>query len=127
VGANQTALFVARAAALRTRAPGGPVRGTPAERAAQTGANERTLRRQADQFETEGLLSFFRPTKEQLSNHHRLLPPPLRQLIVDLKADHLAFSLREIAQICYAQFGRRLSQPTIKQVLANGPACREGG
>jgi hypothetical protein len=32
---------------------------TPAERAAQNGANERTLRRQADQFEAEGLLSFF--------------------------------------------------------------------
>jgi len=94
----------------------------PAERAEQTGTNERTLRRQADQFETEGFLSFFRPTPQQLADHHRSLPPPLRQLIVDLKADNPAFSLREIAQICYVQFGRRPSQPTIKQVLADGPA-----
>jgi putative transposase len=94
----------------------------PAERAAQTGANERTLRRQADQFETEGLLSFFRPSQQQLTDHHRSLPPPLRQLIVDLKAAYPAFSLREIAQICFVQFGRRPSQPTIKQVLADGPA-----
>ena len=68
---------------------------TPASRAEQTGAHERTLRRQADQFETEGLLSFFRPSQQQLADHHRSLPPPLRQLIVDLKADHPAFSLGE--------------------------------
>lgn len=100
---------------------------TPAERAAQTGTNERTLRRQADQFETEGLLSFFRPTQQQLADHHRSLPPPLRQLIVDLNADYPAFSLREIAQICNVQFGRRPSQSTIKQVLADGPAPSRKG
>ncbi len=100
---------------------------TPAERAAQTGANERTLRRQADQFEAEGLLSFFRPSQQQVADHHRSLPPPLRQLIVDLKAEYPAFSLRELAQICFVQFGRRPSQPTIKHVLADGPTPSRTG
>lgn len=53
--------------------------------------------------------------------------PPLRQLIVDLKADYPAFSLREIAQICFVQFGRRPSQHTIKQALADGPAPSHKG
>jgi hypothetical protein len=46
---------------------------------------------------------------------------------VDLKAEYAAFSLREIAQICYVRFGRRPSHHTIKQVLADGPAPSRQG
>jgi putative transposase len=92
------------------------------ERAQQTEANERTLRRQADQFDREGMRSLSRPTQAQLQDRHRSLPPPVRQCIVDLKADYADFSLREIAQICYIRFARRPSHHTIKQVLADGPA-----
>ena len=63
----------------------------------------------------------FRPTKQQREDHHRSLPVPMRQLIVDLKAEYPDFSLREIAEICYVQFDRRPSHNTIKQVLADGP------
>jgi hypothetical protein len=63
---------------------------TPTERATQTGANERTLRRQADQFEADGLLSFFRPTKEQLADHHRSLPQVLAPFIIWLKHEQSA-------------------------------------
>jgi hypothetical protein len=48
---------------------------TAASRAEQTGAQERTLRRQAEQFETEGLLSFFRPTPQQLGSPPSLVAP----------------------------------------------------
>jgi transposase len=94
----------------------------PDDRAGETGGSERFLRRQADQFDAAGMASLFRPTARQIQDHHRSLPPPMRQRIVDLPAEYAAFSLREIAQICYVQFGRRPSHHTIKQVLADGPA-----
>ena len=59
----------------------------PAERAQETGVTERRLREQADQFEAEGIISLFRPTCKQVEDHHRSLPPPMRQAIVELKAD----------------------------------------
>ncbi len=45
----------------------------------------------------------------------------MRQAIVDLQAEYPAFTLHEIATICYAQFGRRPSPHTIQFVLATGP------
>lgn len=95
---------------------------TPAERAAQTGAVERSLRRQADIFDAVGMASLFRPTPSQQQDHHRSLPPPLRQAIVDLKAEYAALSLRELATICHVRFNRKPSPHTIQQVLADGPA-----
>jgi hypothetical protein len=43
------------------------------------------LRRAADAFDTHGMISLFRPTKAQREDHHRSLPVPMRQLIVDRK------------------------------------------
>ncbi len=88
----------------------------PAERVQETGLSESTLRRTADTFDSLGMASLFRPTR-----HHRSLPVPMRQLIVDLKAEYPDFSLREIADICSIQFDRRPSHNTVKQVLADGP------
>lgn len=93
----------------------------PGERAQETGKSERTLRWQADRFDAEGMVSLFHPTKHQETDDHRSLPPPIRQAIVDLKAEYPDFSLHELAQIIFIQFGRRPSRATIKQVLANGP------
>jgi hypothetical protein len=45
----------------------------------------------------------------------------MRQAIVDWKAEYPAFTLHEIATICYAQFGRRPSPRTIQLILATGP------
>jgi transposase len=94
----------------------------PSDRATATGASERTLRRQADHFDTVGMASLFRPSPRQTQDQHRSLPPPIRQSIVDLRAEYAVLSLREIAQICHVRFGRRRSHHTIKQVLADGPA-----
>jgi putative transposase len=93
----------------------------PVERAAQTGAAKRTLRRGAEQFDAHGMHSLVRPTAKQQQDAHRSLPPPMRQCIVDLKADYAGLSLHEIAAICYVRFGRRPSPNTVKQVLADGP------
>jgi len=94
----------------------------PAERAEETGVAESTLRRAAAAFDTHGMISLFRPTKAQREDHHRSLPVPMRQLIVDLKAEYADFTAGEIAAICAIQFaGRRPSHHTVKAVLADGP------
>ncbi len=82
----------------------------PADRARETGVTERRLRGQADQFDAEGVISLFRPTQKHLQDHHRSLPPPMRQAIVDLKAEFAGLGLQEIAGICYVRFGRRPSR-----------------
>ncbi|SRR5260221_318800 len=95
----------------------------PAERAEQTGEAERTLRRDADQFDAQGMRSLFRPTSKQQHDTHRSLPPPIRHCIVDLKVEYAGLSLREIATNCYVRFGRTPSPNTVKQVLTEGPAA----
>ena len=45
----------------------------------------------------------------------------MRQATVDLKATYPAFNLREIATICYIQFGRKPSHHTVQRILAEGP------
>jgi hypothetical protein len=65
----------------------------PAERAQETGVAESTLRRAANAFDTQGMISLFRPTKAQQESHHRSLPVMMRQLIVDLKTEYLDFTL----------------------------------
>ena len=61
------------------------------------------------------------PVPEQKKLDQRTLAPPVRQAIVDAHAEYPALSLREIASICYARFGRRPTPRTIKVVLATGP------
>jgi putative transposase len=92
--------------------------GSVAKRARETGAaSERTLRRKADLFDEDGMASLFgsEPAKYQR------LPPAMRRLIVDRKAEYPAFSLGELARICYVAFGRRPSKHTVKRVLEEGP------
>src|SRR3989442_4717869 len=63
-----------------------------AERAQETGSAERTLYRKAEQFEEYGMASLFPkdpPTRSE--DKSRSLPPDMRQLIVDLHAEHPAF------------------------------------
>ena len=57
------------------------------------------LYRSADDFDERGVVSLFRPTQAQRDDTHRSLPVPMRQLIVDLKAEFPDFTLREIAGI----------------------------
>lgn len=94
---------------------------TPAERAKETGEARRSLYRRVEQFEEQGMGSLFKPTQKQREDTHRSLPTSMRQAIVDLKAEYSALHLREIATICYVQFGRRPSHHTIQAVLATSP------
>ncbi len=95
---------------------------TAASRAKETGASERTLHYQADQFEHYGMVSLFpnerAPTE---ASPGRNLPPDMRQLIVNLKAEHPGFTPHEIATICFLRFERRPSDHTVKRVIASGP------
>jgi transposase len=91
---------------------------SPTARARQTGTAERTLYRQVARFEREGMASLFPPPKVE---KHRTLPPRIRQAILDLKAEHAAFSPHEIARICQVRFDRRPSPHTVKRILAESP------
>ncbi len=92
------------------------------ERARETGEAERSVRRSASQFEERGMASLFPQTpKEEEHDKSRSLPPDMRQLIVDLKAEHPSFRPNEMATICFLRFGRRPSSHTIQRVLADGP------
>ena len=88
-----------------------------AERAEEIGASERALYRRMERFQAEGMESLFGFDRAK----HRRLPPALRRLVVDLKAEHPPFSLNEIAKICYARFGRTPSRHTVKKVLREEP------
>ncbi len=93
-----------------------------AERAQETGAAERTVSRKSTQFRTQGMASPFQKEPADSSKEKsRNLPPDMRQLIVDLKADHPGIRANEIATICFLRFERRPSHHTIQRVLADGP------
>jgi len=92
-----------------------------AERARETNSAERTLQRKAEQFEQNGMASLFPKESAAPSDTSRSLPPDMRQLIVDLKAEYPAFRPHEIATVCYVRFGRRPSHHSVQRVLASGP------
>lgn len=90
----------------------------PAARARETGAPQRTLYRQVDAFDRDGMASV-KPSPERAK--HQALPEDLRQAIRGLKAEHPPLNLREIATICDLRFGRSVSHHTVKRVLAETP------
>lgn len=94
---------------------------TAAERAKETEASERTLHQKADRFDQQGMASLFHKEHSPSPEKRHSLPPDMRQLIVDLKAEHSGFRPHEIATICFLHFGRKPSDHTVKRVLADGP------
>ncbi len=88
-----------------------------AERARETGSAERTLYRKVDRFEKEGMESLFDAEKAR----RRSLPPSMRRLIVDLKAEYPGFNPNEIANAVYVRFGRRPDRKTVCRVLEQEP------
>src|SRR5215203_5371981 len=120
MGADRAPVRLARAEGLRAHPPDGAVR-WPDLRARGGGggraASERTLQRRVLRFEAEGMESLFG------SEHARRkkLPPAMRRLVVDLKAEYPAFNPNEIANACYVRFGRRPARKTVKRVLAEEP------
>lgn len=87
-----------------------------ARRAGETGSAERTLYRKVARFEEEGIESLF-----DAAGARRRLPPVLRRMIVELKAEYPRFSLGEIATVCYVRTGRRPGKHTVGRVLAEEP------
>ncbi|MBV9282493.1 MAG: helix-turn-helix domain-containing protein [Chloroflexi bacterium] len=94
---------------------------SPAERAEETGSAARTIHRKADRFDAHGMPSLFADFRPPKETDRRSLPPHLRQLIVDRKAEYPAFTPHELATLCYVASGRRPSSHTVKRVLATGP------
>lgn len=76
---------------------------------------------QAQLFEQEGMTSLFHKEPPRQKDAGRSLPPEMCQLIVNLKSEYPGFSLREISDICFLRFGRKLSHHTVQRVLASGP------
>ena len=87
------------------------------ERAAETGTSERTLYRRIAGFEENGVGSLFGSVPAK----RRVLPASLRRLIVDLKAEHSALNLNEIANTCHAFSGRKPNDPSPRR---EGPMPR---
>ena len=93
--------------------------GAPADgRSQEAGESSgRTLRRKAARFEAEGMESLFGSETAR----RRRLPPAMRRLILDLKAEHPGLNPSEISRVCYVRFGRRPARKTVKRVLAEEP------
>jgi putative transposase len=88
-----------------------------AERAREVGASASTLYRRLDRFAEEGMESLF----DAPAAKRRRLPPAARGLIVDLKAEYLAFNLNEIANVIRAAFGRKPDVRSVGRVLEEEP------
>ena len=100
---------------------------TATECARETGTSERTLYHQARLSEQEGMASLFHKERPPSTETGRSLPEDVRQLIVDLKAEHPGFRPHELATICFLRFERRPSDHTVKRVLADGPKPQVSG
>ncbi len=83
------------------------------ERSEETGTSERTLYRRVESFDRDGVPSLFATERAR----HRALPPRIRQLVVNLKAEYPPFNLNEIANIVYVHSGRKPDVRTVRNVL----------
>ena len=88
-----------------------------AERAKEIGVSESTLRRNIAGFRTYGMDSVYFTEKAR----RKQLPPIIRRLIVDLKAEYPPFNTNEIANIVHACFGRKPDVRSVKKVLDEEP------
>jgi hypothetical protein len=62
------------------------------------------------------MLSLFDQETTPTPDSERSPPQEMRQLIVNLHAEHPAMPLREIAQVCYLRFGRRPGHHSVQCV-----------
>src|SRR5437588_562886 len=92
-----------------------------AERAKETNTPARTIHRKADRFDAYEMASLFADFHPPKDTDRRSLPPHLRQLIVDRKTEHPAFTPHWLATPSYIASGRRPSSHTVKRILATGP------
>lgn len=90
---------------------------SPSSRARETGVAERTLRRKATRFDVLGMRSLFELDPPPVGDKRRL-PPEVRRVMLELKTEHPAFGLREIARICRERFDRPVGHHAVARVLA---------
>ncbi len=88
-----------------------------AERAAEVGTSASTLYRRLDRFAEEGMASLF----DGQAAKRRRLPPAVRRLVVDLKAEYPRFNLNEIANVIRAAFGTKPDVRSVGRVLDEEP------
>ena len=88
-----------------------------AERAVEVGVSTSTLYRRLDRFAKDGMESLF----DALAAKRRKLPPAIRRLIVDLKAEYPGFNLNEIANVVRVAFGRKPNVRSVRRVLDEEP------
>ncbi|HEY7341694.1 MAG TPA: DDE-type integrase/transposase/recombinase [Ktedonobacterales bacterium] len=89
-------------------------------RAAEVGLAPRTLARKVEQFvqfSIPGLVA----SSTRKPDDKRLLPPSIRDYILQLKAEHALLTPREIATIVEVRFDRSIGHHTIERVAARGP------
>lgn len=84
-----------------------------AERSQETGVSESTLRRRIERFKAEGMEGLFATDTAR----QRKLPPSIRRLILDLKAEYPPLNLNEIANVVRACFGRKPDVRSVERVL----------
>ena len=85
-----------------------------AERSKETGTPVRTLYRKVERFEDEGPRGLFSTEDAK----RQVLPPTIRRMIVDLKAEHPLLNNNEITNIVYVRTGRRLGDHTVARILS---------
>jgi putative transposase len=88
-----------------------------AKRAREVGTSASTLYRRLDRFAEEGMESLFDTPKAK----RRRLPPSVRRLIVDLKAEYPALNLNEIANVVGAAFRTKPDVRSIGLLLEEEP------
>ncbi len=94
---------------------------TAGERAKEIDVPERTLARKAQAFERYGMASLFSSWEQGGAREtSKTLPEEVRQLIVDLHAELPTMPWREIAEVCYIQYGRKPSHHSIKHIATSG-------
>ena len=91
-----------------------------AERAAEVGTSASTLYRRLDRFAKEGMETLF----DAPAAKRNRLPPAVRRLIVDLKAEYPAFNLNEIANVVHACFGTQTGRTARWRACSTRSPCR---
>ena len=102
---------------------------TQKDRSVETGMLQRTIYYKTNLFDQAGMSSLLPPKPPPAipKLDKRSLPPPMRQAIVDLKAEYPAFTLHEIAMICYAQYGSRPRHKRTARILVMQPPLLTDG
>lgn len=88
------------------------------ERALETGEPIRTIYRNLQRFTTKGMTGLLEPDQPPKS---RALPQAVRELIIELKAEHPGLRFNEIARICAVRLNYHPSPHTVKRIVKESP------